>query len=48
MNYLFLQFVVGLIPVVTYMLVVRPHDCYKCVGKDPERTYSIWQPEHPS
>lgn len=25
------------------MVVVRPHDCFRCLGKDPERTYSIWQ-----
>lgn len=42
-DFLFLEFIVGLIPILTYMVVVRPHDCYKCVGKDPERTYSIWQ-----
>ena len=32
-----------LIPVLTFLLFDNPHDCFVCLGKDPERIYSIYQ-----
>ena len=30
-----------LLPVFTFLLLSDPHDCYVCLGKDPDRKYSI-------
>ena len=32
-----------LLPVVLFILLDRPHDCFACLGKDPVRPYSIYQ-----
>ena len=29
-----------LLPVVTFLLFDDPHDCFACLGKDPDRIYS--------
>ena len=31
-----------LIPVFTFLLLDKPHDCFVCLGKDPDRIYSIF------
>ena len=32
-----------LLPLVTFMVLDDPHDCFMCLGKDPERVYSSHQ-----
>ena len=32
-----------LMPIQAYLLLNNPHDCFKCVGKDPDRVFSISQ-----
>ena len=32
----------NLIPVVVFVLLDKPHDCFECFGKDPSRVYSIF------
>ena len=32
-----------LIPVLTFLVLDRPHDCFRCVAKDPDHIYSIFQ-----
>ena len=32
-----------LIPVIVFVVLDEPHDCFVCLGKDPERVYSIFQ-----
>ena len=31
------------LPVVAFLLLNDPHDCFRCFGKDPDRTYSSFQ-----
>jgi hypothetical protein len=38
-----IEFLIGLIPITVFLLTYKPHDCFKCLGKDPNHTYSIWQ-----
>ena len=40
--FLFIDLVV-LLPVVTFLLFDNPHDCFTCLGKDPDRIYSSFQ-----
>ena len=35
----FIDFMI-LIPSLTFFALDQPHDCYICLGKDPERIYS--------
>ena len=30
----------SILPFIAFLVLNRPHDCYRCVGKDPERKYS--------
>ena len=32
-----------LIPVLTFLAFDKPHDCFTCLAKDPDRNYSIFQ-----
>jgi hypothetical protein len=32
-----------LIPFFVFLAFNKPHDCFKCLGKDPDRRYSIFQ-----
>ena len=32
-----------LLPVLTFYVLDAPHDCFACLGKDPDRIYSIFQ-----
>ena len=32
-----------LLPVWIYIAFDRPHDCYRCLGKTPDKVYSIFQ-----
>lgn len=32
-----------LVPVVFFLLIDKPHDCFQCLGKDPDRIYSSFQ-----
>lgn len=32
-----------LIPVLTFFAFDKPHDCFSCLAKDPDRNYSIFQ-----
>ena len=32
-----------LLPVTLFLLLDNPHDCFVCLGKDPDRIYSIFQ-----
>ena len=32
-----------LLPVIAFFIFNTPHDCYTCLGKDPDRNYSIYQ-----
>ena len=32
-----------ILPVVAFMILDDPHDCFMCLGKDPDRPYSIFQ-----
>ena len=34
---------VYLLPVWAFLAFTEPHDCYKCLGKDPDRNFSIFQ-----
>ena len=34
---------VTIIPFWAFLLFRNPHDCFKCLGKDPERNYSKFQ-----
>ena len=38
-----LYYVQLLLPVVVFLMFDDPHDCFKCLGKDPERKYSRFQ-----
>ena len=31
------------IPIITFFIFDNPHDCFVCLGKDPDRRYSIHQ-----
>ena len=33
---------VYLIPVLTFFALNKPHDCFSCLGKDPDRIYSTF------
>ena len=33
----------SILPFLTFLILNKPHDCYRCVGKDPERKYSKFQ-----
>ena len=35
--------VIGLFPIWAFLTLDTPHDCYRCIGKDPDRIYSIYQ-----
>lgn len=38
------EFLIGLIPITIFLFTNKPHDCFKCLGKDPDTsTYSIFQ-----
>ena len=30
----------SILPFLVFLMLDKPHDCYKCVGKDPKRKYS--------
>ena len=32
-----------MIPILAYFWLNEPHDCYVCLGKDPDRIYSSFQ-----
>ena len=32
-----------LLPIITFLLFDNPHDCFICLGKDPDRIYSSFQ-----
>ena len=32
-----------LLPVATFLVLNNPHDCFACLGKDPDRIYSRHQ-----
>ena len=34
---------VTLLPTIAFLALNKPHDCYVCLGKDPERVYSRFQ-----
>jgi len=39
----YLGFIVAeLLPFVFYFAFNKPHDCFKCLGKDPDRRFSIF------
>ena len=29
------------VPMISFLLLNKPHDCYRCLGKDPDRIFSI-------
>ena len=35
--------IVSILPYWAFLLFHDPHDCFKCLGKDPERNYSMFQ-----
>lgn len=40
----YLAFIMSeLIPFLSYFWLNDPHDCFRCVGKDPDRRYSMFQ-----
>ena len=40
----YLAFIVAeLVPFVSYFWLNEPHDCFRCLGKDPDRRFSIFQ-----
>ena len=39
----FIFIVASLLPFLSYFWLHEPHDCFTCVGKDPDRRYSIFQ-----
>ena len=41
--YYFFSVMLGLLPFVIFFLLDRPHDCFVCLGKDPDRIYSVFQ-----
>lgn len=38
----FLASFVEMVPILVFLLLDEPHDCFECFGKDPERIYSIF------
>ena len=32
-----------IVPMISFLLLNKPHDCYRCLGKDPDRIFSIHQ-----
>ena len=32
-----------MLPVVAFLCFDDPHDCFRCMGKDPDRIYSSFQ-----
>ena len=38
----FFFIVCELIPFVIYFLLQKPHDCFVCLGKDPDRRFSMF------
>ena len=34
---------IELLPVASFLILHYPHDCYKCLGKDPDRNFSQYQ-----
>ena len=38
--------VVYLLPIWSYMVLEQPHDCFRCLGKDPDRKFSQFQMSH--
>ena len=34
---------VYLLPIVAFLILNDPHDCFRCLGKDPDRIFSISQ-----
>jgi len=37
---------VTFLPIVVFLGLNKPHDCYACLGKDPDRIYSSYQLNH--
>ena len=35
--------IISILPYWAFLLFHDPHDCFKCLGKDPERNYSMFQ-----
>ena len=31
------------LPIIAFLVLNWPHDCYRCLGKDPDRIFSIYQ-----
>ena len=31
------------VPIIAFLILNQPHDCYKCLGKDPDRVFSVNQ-----
>ena len=40
--YYVLWVVIGLFPIWAFLALELPHDCFKCLGKDPDRNFSIY------
>ena len=38
-----LYYVALISPVIIFLMFDNPHDCFTCLGKDPERKYSSFQ-----
>lgn len=41
--FFFLITLIELAPFLTFYLLDKPHDCFVCLGKDPDRIYSSFQ-----
>jgi len=37
-----LSSIIYVLPIVVYFGLDEPHDCYECLGKDPDRIYSSY------
>ena len=38
---IYISNIIVLLPVLTFLVSDKPHDCFSCLAKDPDRTYSI-------
>ena len=39
-----IEFGIGLVPVIVFLITNDPHDCFMCLGKDPQAgSYSSYQ-----
>ena len=43
LTYFAVLLLLELVPICAFLSLNNPHDCFKCLGKDPDRKFSLYQ-----